>query len=579
MSEPASTAGEPSTASWTDRHRGYALRAGLRTAPGERLVLVGVPLYLRAQAVAAACATRAEIIVVRAPLAFSARQARRLIELAEARQRLLLECRPHRDARPWERGLGLDGSDETTKQTQIAATGALFAEFGRLADASAVRGYLELLDSCAPRALEPTTTRPARANEAADEAADADDAEGDANDEGEGDEGDARAWQRLAAVLDRPQVTPPPRGRFQAAAGIIAAADAVDASISSRLGVTDSRKGPERIVVVGAGMAARIHAAIGASTATVTTVVARTTVGATGLATLHGADTATSVAGIDWRHTDALIVASPPRAHAAAARAGLKAGVRVLVEKPLCATLAEARELADCAATSGGTLLYGENWSYRPWLAAAAARVRRLRPKRVEISCQWPHPGQISYEQPGYGGGVLFDSGSHALALLRMLLGQPRLLAVRARLTAGTLPSCHSHDTEAVVELRCDEGRRARLLLSWREAAPRVEARGGDFALRVSPHRELTVHGQSVTLPVTTGSPWVEGGSLALHEAFRGLRAPAASLAEGVMDLETITACYLSAGRSGRWCDLPYTGDPSLTPARTLALAIPGTTP
>jgi len=72
---------------------------------------------------------------------------------------------------------------------------------------------------------------------------------------------------------------------------------------------------------------------------------------------------------------DAAIVAAPTMAHYDAARAALEAGVPLLVEKPLAATVAEARELVDLAAATGVPLQVGHVERFNP---AVAALVERL---------------------------------------------------------------------------------------------------------------------------------------------------------------------------------------------------------
>jgi predicted dehydrogenase len=70
--------------------------------------------------------------------------------------------------------------------------------------------------------------------------------------------------------------------------------------------------------------------------------------------------------------TDAAIIATPPRTHAAIALQCLTAGKAVLVEKPLATSLGEAQRLIDVAAGRGLTLMVGHTFEYN-------AGVRKLR--------------------------------------------------------------------------------------------------------------------------------------------------------------------------------------------------------
>src|SRR5208282_1520301 len=74
---------------------------------------------------------------------------------------------------------------------------------------------------------------------------------------------------------------------------------------------------------------------------------------------------------LDGEALDFVDIASPPAHHAAAARLALKARAHVLVEKPLCLSLAEFDELADLARTNGRILMCVHNWKYAPAYAMA----------------------------------------------------------------------------------------------------------------------------------------------------------------------------------------------------------------
>ena len=73
---------------------------------------------------------------------------------------------------------------------------------------------------------------------------------------------------------------------------------------------------------------------------------------------------------------DAVIIAAPTTAHRAAARAAIEAGIPLLVEKPLAATVAEARELADLASSTGVPLQVGHVERFNPAIAALVERLQ-----------------------------------------------------------------------------------------------------------------------------------------------------------------------------------------------------------
>jgi predicted dehydrogenase len=81
--------------------------------------------------------------------------------------------------------------------------------------------------------------------------------------------------------------------------------------------------------------------------------------------------------------TEALSVAVPTVDHCAVARALLKAGKHVLVEKPMAATLAEADELVALARGQGAVLQVGHVERFNPAVAVLSARLGP--PRFIEV--------------------------------------------------------------------------------------------------------------------------------------------------------------------------------------------------
>lgn len=75
-----------------------------------------------------------------------------------------------------------------------------------------------------------------------------------------------------------------------------------------------------------------------------------------------------------WAAADALVIATPSEAHAAAVEAAVSAGMPVLCEKPLAGTLAEAIRLAELAESSGAAVQLG----FQRRFDAGFAEARRL---------------------------------------------------------------------------------------------------------------------------------------------------------------------------------------------------------
>ncbi len=77
---------------------------------------------------------------------------------------------------------------------------------------------------------------------------------------------------------------------------------------------------------------------------------------------------------------DALVVATPPKSHAEVALTGIQAGKHVMIEKPMTATLADARRLVAAADDAGVVLMAGHTFEFNP-----AVRELRRRLDRGEL--------------------------------------------------------------------------------------------------------------------------------------------------------------------------------------------------
>ena len=138
----------------------------------------------------------------------------------------------------------------------------------------------------------------------------------------------------------------------------------------------------------------------------------------------------------DWREVatardlDGVIIATPPRLHYEIAEAAIRAGLAVLVEKPLTLTLADAERLREMAVSGGRCVFVGHVHLYSP---AFEELRRRVRPPIVAIrgiAGGWgPFREDVS---------VLWDWGPHDIAMSVELLGRPlHAAATMTRQAAG----------------------------------------------------------------------------------------------------------------------------------------------
>jgi predicted dehydrogenase len=168
-------------------------------------------------------------------------------------------------------------------------------------------------------------------------------------------------------------------------------------------------------------------------------------------------------------------IATPNDHHLAAARAALAAGVAVMCDKPLTATLEEAQALGDAVAKAGVPFAVSYTYSGYPLVREARARVAAgalgtIRKLVVEYPQGWL-AGEASGKQAAWrtdparagNGGCIADIGVHAFHLAEFVTGSKvvRLFADLAAVVPGRLL-----DDDCQLLLRFDNGARGALLAS-----------------------------------------------------------------------------------------------------------------
>jgi predicted dehydrogenase len=265
---------------------------------------------------------------------------------------------------------------------------------------------------------------------------------------------------------------------------------------------------------------------------------------------------------------DVVCVCSPNYLHALHALAALRAGRDVLVEKPLCLTLAEADALIGAARRSGALLGYAENLCFAPHYRRARELLRAGRLGRLVAARQVErHAGPYSpwfLEPRAAGGGALMDMGCHGIGALLWLLGAPRVARVCARTERRVHPG--PLEDEARVELELDAGLVAVSESAWTRATgmeSRLELVGSEASL------ELDLLGATGLRLQRCDGAWepvvpdelVASGYVAELEHFldcvRRRREPELGGAQGRAVLEVVLAAYASAAAGGRPVSLP----------------------
>lgn len=176
-----------------------------------------------------------------------------------------------------------------------------------------------------------------------------------------------------------------------------------------------------RIAVIGVGHMGRLHAAKVAAlrdsegSVTLSGVADIDPVRARDAGAEFGAPAVTDPRAL-LGAADAAVIAVPTLAHFPVVDAALGAGLDVLVEKPIAATLAEAEALIAHAAQRGRVLQVGHLEWFNAALLALRERVRR--PRFVEVHRMGPYPGRATDVD------IVRDLMIHDIDIVQRLIGE-----------------------------------------------------------------------------------------------------------------------------------------------------------
>lgn len=252
--------------------------------------------------------------------------------------------------------------------------------------------------------------------------------------------------------------------------------------------MTDSPS-PLRVGLLGYGLAGRVfHAPLIAACPdlVLAAVVTRDPERRAALRAVHPGAEALDTPEQLWERAgslDLVVVATPNRSHVPLARAALRAGLAVVVDKPFAPSAAEARALIDEARACGRRLTVFQNrrWdgdflTVRKLIAdGALGTIHRLE-SRFERWNPVPRPGWRESGDPADAGGLLFDLGPHLVDQAVQLFGPVRAVYGELdRRRAGV-----AIDDDAFVALTHASGVRSHLWMSKVAAqrAPRFRVLG-----------------------------------------------------------------------------------------------------
>ena len=263
---------------------------------------------------------------------------------------------------------------------------------------------------------------------------------------------------------------------------------------------------------------------------------------------------------------DALVVATPNYLHCAQTVAALRAGVHVMVEKPMAVNAAEAETMQRASQESGALLMVAHCWRFDSevlWLReqVAAGRLGEIvRTKSYAVHVNWGPGGWFTQKQFA-GGGAMADMGVHAIDTTRFLLGDPSPVSVFARISTRYRPI--DVDDTCVVMVDWDNGITSYIETGWwqphaekPETAVHLYGQAG-FGELFPTQLSLPIGGGTETEIVDSGFAAVRYPILApsmyqgqfdhFVDCIRAGRTPTPGAAEGLANMRVVDAAYESA--------------------------------
>ena len=291
---------------------------------------------------------------------------------------------------------------------------------------------------------------------------------------------------------------------------------------------------------------------------------------------------------------EAVAVVTPNHLHAGPAVAFLKAGIHVICDKPLAATLAQADEIAAATAASRAMFFLTHNYPGAPMVREARAMVDagalgRLRLVEVEYVQDWlarpvaSKQGDWRTDPARAGAGALGDIGTHAWNLVRFVSGlAPQALSAEV---TSFVPG-RRVDDNAAAQIRFKGGAKGRLWASQvavgHENGLRLRLYGDEGGLdwaqeepnklwftRFGEPKRLLTRGGAGTGPaaagrVPAGHPegYLEGFATIYADIAAAIRkgnrdgCPVAGIEEGLEGMRFVAACLASSAADGKWVAL-----------------------
>ena len=215
---------------------------------------------------------------------------------------------------------------------------------------------------------------------------------------------------------------------------------------------------PLKVGVAGVGVMGRNHARVLSDIRDfdLTAVFDPDAATADGVAGLYGAKAFTTAADFVAAGLDAAVVATPNRHHADLGVALLEAGVHVLVEKPIAATVVDAQRMIDAARANDRVLMVGQVERFNPAVEAVKRAIAGDEVISIQITRVGPFPPRMGEV------GVVIDLAVHDIDIIRHLT-ESEIVEVQPQLART---KADREDT-ALLQFRLANGTIAHITTNW----------------------------------------------------------------------------------------------------------------
>jgi predicted dehydrogenase len=257
---------------------------------------------------------------------------------------------------------------------------------------------------------------------------------------------------------------------------------------------------------------------------------------------------------------DALVIGTPNYLHAPQTIAALKAGVHVMVEKPMAMNAQEAYQMQEASQKTGALLMVAHCWRFDPevlWLRKQVESGRLgkiIRTKGYGVHALWGPSGWFT-QRKFAGGGALADMGVHALDTARFLLSDPQPVSVYAHM--GTYYTDYDVDDTGIMLVNWEDGAVSYIESGWwqphtdgPEAATQLygtKAFGQLFPTYVQEPTKKDDPGYSYPRKEHCPQSLYDDQMAYFIQCIRDHRPPNPGALEGLINMKVIDAAYQSA--------------------------------